>query len=575
MKDFLKNIKRVWKYSKSQKVKIYLYYLCHLINIANGILLPIISAKIIVYLTNSEFYQIVMMGFAIFFIESLYSITTYFSYLLAGYIYRETLSSLETDLGKEVLKLDNKSIDENGSGVFISRITNDAGQLSDIFNSIGFHLSQIFKNIGIFIAVFLVSKTCFIYLLFIAIITFLIDKKRTNERTKNEKIVKKKEELTTGFIGEMVRGVRDIKMLNSEHSFINKLEERIIDANNEKYRANKINRIIQYIGNVVRDVSELGLVILLVYLLSKKYLTPTIALVIYHYSGNTSYVTIFISEFLDTVVDFNVACGRVFSLIDNKEFKKEKFGNKHIDIVKGNFEFNKVTFGYKDDDLVLKNLSFKIKSHETVAFVGKSGAGKTTIFSLLCKMYPEYKGKITIDGIDIKELDKDSIRGNITIISQNPYIFNVSIKENLQLVKEDVTDEEIKEACHLACLDTFIEGLKDKYDTIVGEGGVTLSGGQKQRLAIARALIQKTEIILFDEATSALDNETQEHIQKAIENMKNKYTILIIAHRLSTIINSDRILFLNDGQILAEGSHKELLKKCPEYKQLYESEIEK
>ena len=223
----------------------------------------------------------------------------------------------------------------------------------------------------------------------------------------------------------------------------------------------------------------------------------------------------------------------------------------------------------------IKNLSFKINANETVAFVGKSGAGKTTIFNLLCKMYDINSGEITIDGININELDKDSIRGNITIISQNPYIFNMSIKDNLRLVKSNVTNKEIKEACKIACLDEFINTLPDKYDSIIGEGGVNLSGGQKQRLAIARALIQKTKIILFDEATSALDNETQEKIQIAIENMRNDYTILIIAHRLSTIINADHILFLNNGKIEATGTHKELLKTSPAYKKLYESELSK
>ena len=190
-------------------------------------------------------------------------------------------------------------------------------------------------------------------------------------------------------------------------------------------------------------------------------------------------------------------------------------------------------------------------------------------------MYDINKGEITIDGININELDKDSIRGNITIISQNPYIFNMSIKDNLRLVKSNVTNKEIKEACKIACLDEFIHTLPDKYDSIIGEGGVNLSGGQKQRLAIARALIQKTKIILFDEATSALDNETQEKIQTAIENMRKDYTILIIAHRLSTIVNADHILFLNNGKIEATGTHKELLKTSPAYKKLYESELSK
>ena len=190
-------------------------------------------------------------------------------------------------------------------------------------------------------------------------------------------------------------------------------------------------------------------------------------------------------------------------------------------------------------------------------------------------MYDVNQGKITIDGVNINKLDKDSIRGNITIISQNPYIFNMSIRDNLKLVKNNLSDEEMYNACKIACLDDFIQELPNGYDTIIGEGGVNLSGGQKQRLAIARALVQKTEIILFDEATSALDNETQEKIQRAIENMKNEYTILIIAHRLSTIIHSDRILYLENGKIIAQGTHHELLNKCPSYQKLYETEIKK
>ena len=151
----------------------------------------------------------------------------------------------------------------------------------------------------------------------------------------------------------------------------------------------------------------------------------------------------------------------------------------------------------------------------------------------------------------------------------------MSIRDNLRLVKENLTYEEMISACKIACLDDFINGLDDGYDTVIGEGGVNLSGGQKQRLAIARALVQKTEIILFDEATSALDNETQKKIQEAISNMKDEYTILIIAHRLSTIVNCDRILFMDNGKIVASGTHKELLKNCKEYKKLYESEISK
>ena len=256
--------------------------------------------------------------------------------------------------------------------------------------------------------------------------------------------------------------------------------------------------------------------------------------------------------------------------IVTKKYNLNKKLNKKIVLISDIHYYSKKDINHLNK--VLDKINFKINANETVAFVGKSGAGKSTIFNLLCKMYDIDKGEILIDGININELDEDSIRGNITIISQSPYIFNKSIKDNLKLVKEDVTDDEIVSACKLAHLDDFIETLENKYDTIVGEGGVTLSGGQRQRLAIARALIQKTEIILFDEATSALDNETQAQIQESINNMKGEYTILIIAHRLSTIINCDRILFIDNGKVIKEGTHKELLKTSKEYRELYESE---
>ena len=279
-----------------------------------------------------------------------------------------------------------------------------------------------------------------------------------------------------------------------------------------------------------------------------------------------------VGSLLQEIKGFNLSCNRVFSILDNKEFNKEVFGTEHIEKIKGNFEFKNVHFGYGNNE-VLKGMSFKVNTNETVAFVGKSGVGKTTIFSLLCKLYDINSGSILIDGKDIKTLDESSIRNNITIISQNPYIFNMSIKDNFKLVKKDITDQEIAKACKLACLDEFINNLPEGYNTIVGEGGVTLSGGQRQRLAIARAFIQNTKIILFDEATSALDNETQGYIQQAINNMKDKYTILIIAHRLSTVINSDRIMLVEDGKISDVGTHKELLSNNKMYKKLYENEI--
>lgn len=242
--------------------------------------------------------------------------------------------------------------------------------------------------------------------------------------------------------------------------------------------------------------------------------------------------------------------------------------------INGNIEFKNVSFSYDGKKDVIKDMTFKIKPNEVIGFVGKSGSGKTTIFNLITKLYDIKDGEILIDGINIKELDESSLRNNMSIITQNPYIFDFSIRDNLLLANPKATMKEIKEACKLACIDDFIMSLDNKYETKLGENGVILSGGQKQRLAIARALLMKTEIILFDEATSALDNNTQEEIQKSIRNLKGRYTILIIAHRLSTVVDSNKIFVIDNGKVVGEGTHKELIKNNNIYKKLYQKEVD-
>ena len=574
MKELWKNLKFAWIYAKEQKSLLIKYIIANVLNIIISLVVPILSAKIIIYLTENSFYQLILMSVAIFIIENIRNLVNYNARYYAQVIYRETFTKIQTDLGKNILKLENKVIDNNSSGVFIQRLTNDTSRLADIFNVLNIYIANISIDIGIFGAVFIINKIVFLYLIVITIILYIIENSRVKLYTEKDKIFRKKNEKVSGFVGEIVRGVRDIKMLNSEESFMRNLKSRIIDLNETRYEMQDSDRKFRLLNGFTRDLNDLLLIILLVYLITNNSLEIASALIIHNYAFRIPSIVDYIGMLLDKVKDFNLSSSRIFAIINSEEFKKEEFGTTHLDKVEGNFEFKNVNFSYEKDN-VLKNLSFKVNANETVAFVGKSGAGKTTIFNLLCKMYKADSGIITIDGIDINDLDRESIRSNITIINQNPYIFNVSIRDNFKLVKEDLTDEEMFEACKVACLDEFIMSLPDKYETIIGEGGINLSGGQKQRLAIARALVQKTEIILFDEATSALDNETQTSIQKAIDNMKSEYTILIIAHRLSTIINSDRILFLDNGKIEAEGTHKELLKKSKKYKQLYEAEINK
>lgn len=573
MKEFWENLKKAWIYGKGQKKFIIGYIIFNIVFIFINLVIPILGAKAIVKLTDNKLDQVLLIGFIILIIELLRNFTNYITGYFRQQIYRETYSRIETTLGAEILKIENQSLDEKGSGLFIQRLTGDASKIADIFVVLNVYLANILTNIGIFLAIFIISKIVFLYLLLMVCVIFIIEKKRVTIVNDEDKKYRKKNEKVSGFIGELVRGAHDIKMLNAEGSFIKELNSRIIDLNSQRYKTDEISRNYILFSASITDIFSTGNIILCVFLITQNMLTIPNALVINNYLGRLTSIVYFVSQLMEKIKDFNLSSERVFSIMDSQEFTKERFGLKHLGKAYGDFEFKNVTFGYKDGQDIIKNMSFKINANSTAAFVGKSGAGKTTVFSLLCKMYDIKKGDITIDGISIKDLDKDSIRGNITIISQNPYIFNMSIRDNLRLVKDDLTDEEMKKACKTACLDKFINSLPDGYDTIVGEGGVNLSGGERQRLAIARALVQKTEIILFDEATSALDNETQASIKKAIDNMKNEYTILIIAHRLSTVIDSDRILLVDDGKIVAEGTHKELLKNSEEYRHLYDAEL--
>ena len=574
MKNLLNNLKFSWNYVKGSKKSIILFLVSNLFQIGFSVIAPILSAKIVISLTTNEYMRIINIAIIIFLVDYISDIFGYFIHIMGSKIYRETMTNIEYDLGRNILMLENKCLDLNGSGLFIQRLTGDTSKISTIYSSLISLVSDIFKYIGIYVALFITNKIVFLFQILFFILMYLLQRKKTHDEKERDKIYRVKHERISGLIGELVRGARDIKMLNSENDFMSELNNKIDSTNKERYSMNKKTFGWNLIIYHVHDFQCLFMILLLVFQMKNDIIIPSLALVVYNYSSRLGYATNTISSLFECIRDFNLSCERIIEVMDSKKFKKEKFGKKHLDKVKGDFSFEHVSFSY-DDNKVLDDLSFKVKANSTVAFVGKSGAGKSTIFSLLCKMYDVDSGRILIDGIDVNLLDKESIRGNITIISQNPYIFNMSIRDNLRLVKNDLTDDDMISACRVACLDEFIASLPDGYNTIIGEGGLNLSGGQKQRLAIARALVQKTEIILFDEATSALDNVTQEKISSAIRNMKGEYTIMIIAHRLSTIKSADKIFYISDGKVLMEGSHEYLLKNCKEYKKLYNTEINK
>ena len=574
MKETFSNLKRVYeKYGREYKSSLIRIFIFSLFGIFTNICIPLLSAKFIVSFTDNKFEQAIYMSIVIMIVYAIESLKILLIRKNNQIFRRGTVRNIQMSLGREILTLEQKTLDDNSSGTFIQRLTNDTEKMSRIFTNGMVIIIKFLSAIGSFIAILIIDWHMFLYYVAASLLLSFLN------YIKNEKVGVKDKELriendkVAGLTGELVRGARDIKMLYAKDSFMSNLDERIIIQNEKTFEMRNIDMNYNLFIGYIKIILEFLTVLFLIVLIKNNNLTVAIALALYNYRNTvlTNFMDI-VSELLEECKNFNISSERVFSIINDKEFKKEKFGKEKLDSVNGDFEFKNVNFGY-NENLILKNLSFKIKSGQTYGIVGKSGSGKTTIFNLLCKLYNINSGSILIDGKDINTLDEESLRGNITIISQNPYIFNMSIKDNLKLIKKDVTDKEIVEACKLACLEDYIESLPDKYNTIVGEGGVTLSGGQRQRLAIARALIQNTKIILFDEATSALDNETQAKIQKAIDNLKGDYTIIIIAHRLSTIVNCHKIFILDKGKIVDSGSHIELLKKNKYYKHLCETEL--
>lgn len=569
--ETLKNIKKSYAYAKEGKKNFILYIIESIILCIIGAIVPIYTAKQILNLSSGFWDQLVYSSIAVFILEILRNLFRLVSGKNASKFYRTTLKNIQLGIATEILKTTSKEFNKKSSGYFIERISSDSGKIADIYLNMCDCITEIITNMGILVSIYILNKYIFLFYVCFLIILFLIQKRKNDIYQKNDAIYRKRKERATSLVSELIRGAKDVKVLNAEDSFLKEAKERIGTAQEWRYKMFLVNRIYRFVYNNLRDLLDFSYILLTIFLIKKELLVISTAIILFNYRNQIIYTLDYVGMLMEYVKDFNLSANRVFQIIESEH--KEKFGTEHIDHIKGDFEFKNVSFSYEEEEPVLKDISFQIHANETVSFVGKSGSGKSTIFNLLCKLYEPTSGLITIDGKNIQDLDKDSIRGNISIINQSPYIFNMSIRENLTIVKEGLTEEDMIASCKTACLHDFIMSLPNGYDTIVGEGGVSLSGGQRQRLAIARALVQKTEIILFDEATSALDNETQKEIQTAIENMQGEYTILIIAHRLSTVINSDRLIYIENGSIGGMGTHKELLKTNESYQKLYELEL--
>ena len=478
---------------------------------------------------------------------------------------------LKSDMLESLTNFEVKNFDNTNSGLFISRLNKDTTELSELFDYITDDLSGVILNVSFIVYVSYLNIYLGLYLILNVIFIYILTSKKLYYYKSAKKDYKEKDEKVVGLYTDVIRGIREIKDLNLKSIVLRDVNKRQTETIKAEIKSIHTKRTWNRWIKAFQHILDFIFILLSVYFIINNTLQISSFMIIFLYKNKVLDLIDYISEIREKLADGKVSASRVFDIITYNSFSKEIYGTTKLDNIKGNIEFKKVEFKYNSNKL-FENLTFKVEPNKMIAIVGKSGEGKSTILKLISKSYSANSGEILIDNHNINDLSEETIKNNISVVSQSPYIFNLSIKENIKLANSNATDNEIIEVCKKAQIHDVITSMKDGYNTLVGENGVILSGGQKQRIAIARALIKKSKIILLDEATSSLDNNNQEKIKNVIKDLASDHTIIIVAHRLSTIVDSDNIFIIDKHKISASGTHNELMKNCAEYRNLYEIE---
>ena len=492
---------------------------------------------------------------------------------LYNYLEIKFTKNVSKDLYHKVSSLPAIAFEKMGIGEIINRVYTDPDRVMELLRSLIRLICKSLVVIFVIVMCFSISIVLGLEVVIFGFIMGFISYKFFPKIKNTQSEIKKDSDEYVRCATENVTGIREIKALGIKKRMEKIMFYKIDSLFNKTKRIKRYEVAYYNINNFIYFLLQFIILASCGYFVVQGKIAYSIFIVIESYIWRIDDVVESLSDFGVNYNKIKVSLTRIDEIINNKLYSDEKFGKKKLDNIKGIIEFKNVSFRYNDEeDNVLKNLNLRINPNKKIAIVGKSGNGKSTLFNLLLRYFDSSEGIISIDGVNIKNLTEESLRNNISIIRQAPFLFNMSIVDNLRLVKEDASLDEIKDVCRKAYIDEYIEGLPNGYDTIIGEGGINLSGGQKQRLAIARTLLINTKIILFDEATSALDNKSQEYIKRTIDDLVKDHTIIIVAHRLSTISDADVINVIDKGQLVASGSHDSLLKESSVYRELYSTE---
>ena len=547
-----------------------LIFLCGLTGIFTGYL----NGAAVEAITNSNINLAIMYLIMYFFIGVL--IGTILSGL-ANSMLLKIESKLTRTLGfntyKKALNLPAIAFEEMSSGEIINCITNDADSLSFTFGKMINMISSIVTALVILVYVFFNSWIVGLILIIFLIILYFIIKKYTPLLKDAHKERKTTQDSFTSLANESIRGIREIKTLGIKEQLIINAKKSIDNIFKVSKKEIDLETRFNIVISLLKEVLEVGVFIICIILLYYKQITLTFFIAMTYYIYRYMWFIECLNDFTETYQKVSVSLDRVNEILENQKFNDVVFGNTDIKNMKGIIKFKDVSFSYPNEEKVLDDFNLIIEPNKKIAIVGASGQGKSTLFNLITRLFDANAGTISIDDVNILDISEECLRKNVSIIRQEPFIFNRTILENFKIIDENIKLKDVKKYVKEAYLDEYIESLPKKYDTLLGEGGVNLSGGQKQRLAIARTLAKNSKIILFDEATSALDNNSQEFIKKSIDNLVKNHTVVIVAHRLSTIIDADVIYVIDKGRVIASGTHNQLLTSCDYYKNLYKSEM--
>ncbi|QUH25739.1 ABC transporter ATP-binding protein [Serpentinicella alkaliphila] len=586
-KDFKGTLKRLLGYLKPFKYHLFVVVITSILGTGFSVVSPKIMGKITTELFSGTIQRLhglsestIDFGYILNILLTLcglYILSALFNYIqqvIMATVAQKTVYNMRSDVSKKLSKLPLKFYDTHTHGEILSRITNDIDNISNTLQqSITQLISSIITLIGIIVMMLTISPIMTLILLvtlpLYAIVTKNIAKKSQKYFSEQQKSLGK----LNGHIEEMYTGHRIVKAFSLEEKSKKYFDEINNQLYNAGWKADFISGVIMPLMNFVNNIGYVIISVVGGLLATKGAINIGDIQAFIQYSRQFTHPIIQTANIANIIQSTIASSERVFELLDETEEIPDSENGKSITKPLGNVVFEDVKFAYKQDEPLIEAMNINVSAGQTIAIVGPTGAGKTTLVNLLMRFYEIDGGTITIDGVNIKDMTREHLRSVFGMVLQDTWLFKGTIKENIGYGRKDASDDEIISVAKAARADYFIRTLPDGYDTILTEEASNISQGQKQLLTIARALLADPAILILDEATSSVDTRTEVHIQKAMNLLMKGRTSFVIAHRLSTIKDADLILVMNDGNIIEKGNHQELLAHQGFYAELYNSQF--